>query len=153
MKFDKGVLLSKMLVFATNHHAGQFDKGNVPYILHPLAVMQLLSSEDEELQCVALGHDIVEDCSVTYDELRQEGFTDRIINGIRALTKIPGESYSEYQEKVQACPDAILVKIADLRHNTDITRLKGVEAKDLARAERYWKFYVLLLQKKGELNL
>lgn len=148
MKFDKGSLLSKMLVFATNAHAGQFDKGSTPYILHPVAVMQLLNSEDEELQCIALGHDVVEDCGVTYQELEELGFTQRIIFGIRSLTKIPGETYQQYQNKVKANDDAILVKIADIRHNTDITRLKGVEPKDLARVERYFKFYMDLQQVK-----
>lgn len=141
----KGELLNKMLVFATNQHAGQFDKGGNPYILHPLAVMQLLASDDEELQCIALGHDLVEDTKVTYAQLRTEGFTNRIIDGIKALTKVPGEEYDEYKVKVKANSDAIKVKIADLRHNTDITRLKGIEAKDIARMERYFKFYTELM--------
>ena len=144
MSFKKGELLSKMLVLSTNRHAGQFDKGGNPYILHPLAVMQMDPTFDEEQQCIALGHDTVEDCGVTYAELRELGFTERIINGIRCLTKIPGETYEEYKEKVKSNPDAIKVKIADLRHNTDIRRLKGVSAKDMARMERYFHFYMEL---------
>ncbi len=142
--FKKGELLNKMLVLVTNRHANQFDKGGNPYILHPIAVMHLLENADEEQQCIALGHDMVEDCGVTYAELREMGFTDRIIEGIRCLTKVPGETYDEYKNKVKSNPDSIKVKIADLRHNTDIRRLKGVSEKDMARMEKYFHFYMEL---------
>ena len=145
----KGELLSKMLVLATNRHAGQFDKGGKPYILHPLAVMHLMDDADEEQQCIAVGHDVVEDCGVTYSELRELGFTNRIIEGIRCLTKIPGESYEEYKEKVKSNPDAVKVKKADLTHNTRIERLKGVTPKDMARMERYFHFYMELVALEG----
>lgn len=140
----RGELLNKMLVLATTRHAGQFDRGGNPYILHPLKVMYYLKSDDEELQCIALAHDLVEDTDTTYVELREMGFTERIIQGIAALTKIPGETYDEYKTKVKANPDAIKVKMADLRHNTDIRRLKGVTEKDLARVEKYHRFYMEL---------
>ena len=148
--FKKGGMLSKMLVIATNAHHNQFDKGGSPYILHPLAVMYLLDNPDEEQQCMAIGHDIVEDCGITYQELREAGITERIIKGIQSLTKVPGETYEEYKEKVKANPDAIKVKIADLTHNTDVRRLKGVSPKDMARMERYFHFYMELvnLQRK-----
>ena len=58
-----------------------------------------------------------------------------------ALTKIPGESIAEYKAKVKSNPDAIIVKMADLRHNADVRRLKGVTEKDLARMKYYQKFY------------
>jgi len=75
----KGQLLNKMLVLATNSHADQYDKGGNPYILHPLKVMHYLKTDDVELQCIALGHDIIEDTKVTYADLRDQGFTARII--------------------------------------------------------------------------
>lgn len=143
--FKKGEMLNKMLVLATNSHAGQFDKGGAPYILHPLAVMYGMKTDDEELQCIALGHDIVEDCGVTYTQLKALGFTDRIIEGIKCLTKVPGEEYEEYKLKVKSNPDSVLVKISDLTHNTQISRLKGVSPKDMARMERYFHFYLELV--------
>jgi (p)ppGpp synthase/HD superfamily hydrolase len=143
-KMKRGEMLNKMLVLATNRHAGQFDKGGNPYILHPLKVMYYLKSNDEELQCIALAHDLVEDTDTTYDELREMGFTERVIQGIAALTKVPGETYDQYKDRVKANPDAIKVKMADLRHNTDIRRLKGVTEKDLARIEKYQRFYLEL---------
>lgn len=148
--FKKGELLNAMLVLAVNSHSGQFDKGGKPYILHPLAVMYMLGTDDEELQCIALGHDIVEDCGVTYIQLRELGFTERIIEGIRCLTKIAGESYDEYKAKVKSNPDAVKVKICDLRHNTDVRRLKGIRPKDIARMERYFQFYMELINIEGE---
>lgn len=140
----RGELLNKMLVLATTRHAGQFDRGGNPYILHPLKVMYYLKSNDEELQCIALAHDLVEDTDTSYTELREMGFTERIIQGIAALTKTPGETYDEYKLRVKANPDAVKVKMADLRHNTDVRRLKGVTDKDLARMEKYHRFYLEL---------
>jgi (p)ppGpp synthase/HD superfamily hydrolase len=143
----KGTQLNQMLVLATGAHADQYDKGGNPYILHPLKVMHYLKSEDEELQCIALGHDIIEDTNVTYADLRKAGFSDRIIDGIRTLTKVPGETYDEYKERVFENRDAMLVKMADLRHNTDIRRLKGVSEKDIARVAKYHMFYLEIQEK------
>jgi len=135
-------MLDKMLLIATNAHHGQFDKGGAPYILHPLKVMHYLKSDDEELMCMALGHDVIEDTNVTYKDLRDEGISDRVIDGIRAVTKQPGQTLEEYKAVVFANPDAMRVKMADLRHNSDIRRLKGVTEKDIARIAKYHLFYM-----------
>lgn len=111
--------------------------------------MYLLGDSDEELQCIAIGHDLVEDCGVTYVQLRELGMTERIIDGIRCLTKIPGETHDEYKAKVKSNADSIKVKKADLTHNTDIRRLKGVTPKDMARMEKYFHFYLELCQLDG----
>jgi (p)ppGpp synthase/HD superfamily hydrolase len=138
----RGEMLAKMLLMATNAHAGQFDRGGAPYILHPLKVMHYLKSDDEELQCIALGHDIIEDTATTYKDLRDAEFTERIIVAIDALTKRLGETYEEYKVRVFANRDAMKVKLCDLRHNTDIRRLKGVRDKDLERMAKYQRFYL-----------
>jgi hypothetical protein len=140
-EMKKGVMLAKMLVIATNAHAGQYDKGGLPYILHPLKVMHYLKSDDEELQCIALGHDVIEDTDITYKYLRDEGMSERVIAGIRGMTKVPGQTYEEYKEGVFANIDSMKAKKADLRHNSDIRRLKGVTDKDVARIAKYMKFY------------
>ena len=141
---EQKILLSKMLVFVTNKHDGQFDKGGNPYILHPLKVMHYLKTDDIELMCIALGHDVIEDTDATYQDLHNLGMTARIINGIRALTKVPGQTYEEYKEAVFANSDAMKVKLSDLRHNSDIRRLKGkiVTEKDVARMVKYQTFYL-----------
>jgi (p)ppGpp synthase/HD superfamily hydrolase len=142
-------MLSKMLVLATNAHAGQTDKAGKPYILHCLKVMHYLKSEDEELMCIALGHDIIEDTKVTYVDLWSQGYSARIIEGIRALTKQRGQTYDEYKHQVFANKDAMRVKMCDLRHNSDIRRLKGITEKDVARIAKYHQFY---LEIKERLN-
>lgn len=147
---NKGEMLNKMLVLATNRHAGQFDKGGNPYILHPLKVMYYLKSDDEELQCIALAHDLVEDTDTTFTELRELGFSERVIAGIDAVTKRRGETYEEYKARVKANPDAVDVKMCDLRHNSDIRRLKGVTEKDIARAAKYHAFYLELKMLKAQ---
>jgi len=143
-------MLSKMLVLTTLAHDGQFDKGGKPYILHPLKVMHYLKSDDEELNCIALGHDLVEDTKTTYQFLRDNGFSERVINGIATLTKVPGETFDEYKKRVKSNPDAVLVKMQDLRHNSDIRRLKGVTQKDIERIEKYHKFYLELKELNGK---
>ena len=137
-----GELLSNMLVFATNKHSGQYDKAGLPYILHPLKVMHYLKTDDEELQAIAVGHDVIEDTDATYQDLINIGMTQRVIDGIRALTKIPGETLNDYKQRVFANNDAMLVKLKDLRHNSDIRRLKGVTEKDIARTVKYHTFYM-----------
>lgn len=150
----RGDLLNAMLVMAVNNHAGQFDRGRNPYILHCIAVMQNVQEmhpgTDEELLCIALGHDLPEDTKVTFAELREVGMTTRIIEGIRCLTKMPGESYEEYQEKVMSNYDSVIVKKADIRHNMDLRRLKGVTDKDIDRSAKYQRFYVKLDAKQAE---
>ena len=138
----KGEMLDKMLVICTNAHHGQYDKGGRPYILHPLRVMSFLKTDDEELQCIALGHDVIEDTKTTYRDLTEAGISQRVQAGIRALTKVPGETYDEYKERVFASKDAMMVKMCDLRHNSDIRRLKGVTEKDIARIAKYHEFFL-----------
>lgn len=142
-----GEMLSNMLVMATNAHAGQFDRGGKPYILHVLKVMHYLKTDDEELQCIAVGHDIIEDTKTTYSELREAGMSERVIAGITALTKMPGQTLEEYKEGVFANRDAMLVKMCDLRHNSDIRRLKGITQKDIERMQKYHQFYLELKER------
>jgi len=137
----KGEELSTMILLAVNGHSGQFDRGGNPYILHTLKVMHYLKSDDEALQAMAVGHDLIEDTKTTYKDLRDAGISERVIDGIRALTKVPGQTLEEYKEAVFANVDAMRVKLADLRHNSDIRRLKGVTEKDIARIAKYMQFY------------
>lgn len=140
----KGEMLSKMISLATERHAGQFDKGGRPYILHPLTVMHRLRTDDEELQCIAVGHDLLEDTVTTSRELCDLGFNARVVNAIITLTRLPETPYETYKRAVKFNPDAVRVKIEDLRHNSDIRRLKGVTEKDVARMVRYHEFYLEL---------
>jgi len=146
---ERGEMLSKMLVLATNKHHGQYDRGGVPYILHPLKVMHYLRTDDEELQCIALGHDLIEDTDTTYQELKDLGFSDRVIAGIKHMTKVPGETQDEVMIRICSNKDAMLVKLCDLRHNSDIRRLKGITEKDTKRIAKYHKMFMEI---KGRLK-
>lgn len=141
---EPGQMLSEMLTLVAARHKGQFDKAGKPYVLHVLKVMHYLRSDDAELNCIALGHDLVEDTGITFDTLYQMGFTTRIINGIRALTKMPGETEREQLTKVLTNVDACKVKLQDLRHNSDIRRLKGLNEKDFARMQKYHRWYIII---------
>lgn len=138
----RGELLDKALLIATNAHHGQFDKGGAPYILHPLKVMHYLKSVDEELMAMALLHDVVEDTNTTFVDLEAAGMTPRVIAALRVLTKQRGQTLGEYKEAIFSNVDAMMVKMADLRHNSDIRRLKGVTEKDIARMAKYHTFYL-----------
>ena len=140
-------MLSAAIHVATNSHHGQFDKGGNPYILHPFAVMGLLEVVDEELQCMALLHDVVEDTRITYQELRDAGMSDRVLEAVKVLTKQRGQSYEEYKTAVFSSRDAMIVKMADLTHNTDIRRLKGVSQKDIERMTKYHTFFLEIKSK------
>ena len=140
-------MLSEAIVIATIAHNGQLDKGGNPYILHPLKVMHYLRDADEELQCVAVLHDVIEDTNVTFNDLRTANISERVIDAVRALTKMPGEGLDEYKARVFANKDAMRVKMADLRHNTDIRRLKGVTEKDIQRTVKYQQFYTELKER------
>lgn len=140
----KGEMLSKMLRLTTERFDGVYDQGGNPYILHCLKVMHYIRSDDEELQCIALGHDLIEDTNVTDSDLLIMGFTTRVTDGIIALSKIKGESSEAYLNRVKSNKDAVKVKLADLRHNSDIRRLKGIREKDIKRMIKYHEMYLEL---------
>jgi guanosine-3',5'-bis(diphosphate) 3'-pyrophosphohydrolase len=142
-----GELLGNFIAFAANAHSGQFDKAGKPYILHVLAVLYGLKTEDEELQCIAVGHDLFEDTKTTVEDLLTLGATERIILGIMCLTKQNGESYDTYVNKVLSNVDSMKVKQSDLRHNSDITRLKGITQKDIDRMAKYMALFTKIEQK------
>ena len=146
----KGEMLSQAIHIATTAHHGQFDKGGVSYILHPLKVLHYLKTDDEELQCIAMLHDVIEDTKVTYCDLIEIGISLRVIAAVKCLTKQPGQTPEEYKAAVFSNKDAMLVKLCDLRHNSDIRRLKGVTEKDLDRMAKYHRFYLEIQSKLTE---
>jgi guanosine-3',5'-bis(diphosphate) 3'-pyrophosphohydrolase len=135
------LLLARAIQFAADKHASQVDKGGNAYILHPLRMMMRLRTSDPELMAIAVLHDVVEDCDVSFDELRAIGMTERVVTGVRALTRQAGETYEQFIERLACSPDALLVKREDLRDNSDLTRLRGVTEKDVARMQKYMRAF------------
>lgn len=125
------------------------DKGDRPYILHCLWVMSRVDQSDDELMAIAVLHDVVEDTDYTFETLREHGFSDRVIKALDCLTHRENEPYGNYIRRVATNSDAIKVKMADLRHNSDITRMKGLRDKDIKRIEKYHRAYSFLSQLNG----
>ena len=127
---------------ATKAHSGQVDKAGSPYIKHPLLVASAFS--DEPHIVVALLHDVVEDTDITLAQLTSYGFPSDIIQAIDAITRRQGESYTEYLTRVRANSIAREVKLADLRHNMDLSRISHPTQKDYTRLEKYKSAVALL---------
>lgn len=138
--------LATAIKIAVNAHDGQTDKAGKPYILHPLRIMQRLAHESEEVQVVAILHDVVEDTDVTFEEL-EKLFNKRVITALRFLTHDQDVSYENYIYALSMNEIATKVKLEDLKDNSDITRLKGVTEKDFKRMEKYHKAYTFLSRK------
>lgn len=138
-------LLSKAIVIATKAHDGQVDKGGSPYILHPLRVMFKMSSED--LKIVAVLHDVIEDTETMLYDLEGAGFTKEIIDAVECLTRRDNEGYMDFIKRCKGNRLALLVKLADLEDNSDISRIKNPTEKDYDRIKRYKKAINELLYK------
>lgn len=137
--------LNIALKLAAEYHDDQYDRGGNPYLLHVLKVMHYLKTDDEELNCIAVLHDIVEDTKVTLDDLKHH-FSPRVVSAVDCLTKKKGQTADQYLNTILSNKDAIRVKMCDLRHNMDIRRLKRsndghLSEKDLKRLEKYANMY------------
>ncbi len=130
-------LTKKATKIAFNAHKDQIDKSGLPYIFHPYHLAEQMN--DEVSVCVALLHDVVEDTEITFKDLKSLGIPDDIIDALKLLTHDQGIPYMEYIQKIKDSenPVAKVVKLADLRHNSDPTRLTEVDAKTKDRLEKY----------------
>ena len=114
-------LTKKALKICFNAHKDQVDKSGLPYVFHPFHLAEQMNSEDEV--CAALLHDVVEDTDITFEDLEKEGFNNKVIDDLKLLTHDDDTPYMEYVKKIKLNDIARKVKLADLKHNTDLTRL------------------------------
>jgi len=128
-------LLKCAMQIAENAHANQIDKAGQPYINHPIAVANKLNGEIEKI--VALLHDVVEDSATTLEDIRKAGFDEYVVKALDCITKRKGESYDDYLLRVKNNDIAKMVKLADLSHNMDMSRLPSLTDKDLERLKKY----------------
>ncbi|MCM0759955.1 HD domain-containing protein [Sporomusa sphaeroides DSM 2875] len=140
-------MLNKAFELAKTAHTGQVDKSGKPYILHPITVAGMVDTEEEKI--VALLHDVVEDTLVTLEELRHQGFSETIVAAVDVLTKRPGVDYADYIHQVKQNSLALTVKIADMTHNMDLSRIPNPTDKDYARIEKYKRALPELKIEKG----
>ncbi len=116
-------------------HRGRKDKAGAAYILHPLRVMLRMTAKDERI--AALLHDVVEDTEYTLEDLRKAGYSQKILRSLDHLTKRDGEEYEEFIKRVKRNPLARRVKIADLKDNLDLKRIKKPKKGDYKRMKKY----------------
>lgn len=137
------MLINKAIETAAKAHDGQADKAGQPYIYHPLRVM-LYAEGAENVKCAAALHDVMEDSDITEKALREMGFSEDIITALRLLTRREGQDYFEYVKNLKSNPIAKAVKLADLKDNMDMSRIKEPTERDLMRLEKYKKARALL---------
>lgn len=127
--------LERAIALAAKAHEGQTDKAGVAYILHPLRVMLLLETEAERI--VGVLHDVVEDTPITFEDLRAAGFTDEILAALDSVTRRDDEDYDAFVQRAGENPIGRQVKLADLKDNSDLSRITAPTEKDYARLEKY----------------
>lgn len=135
-------LTKKAMNIAFEAHKEQMDKSGVPYIFHPIHVAEQMT--DEYSTCAALLHDVVEDTDWTFEELEKEGFPKEVLDALKLLTHDDAVPYMEYIKAVKPNRIAKAVKLADLAHNSDMSRLDTVDAYAVRRAEKYKQAMQLL---------
>ena len=116
-------------------HKDQVDKSGLPYVFHPFHLAEQMT--DEATTVTALLHDVVEDTDYTLSDLRAMGFPDAAVDAVALMTHDPAVPYLDYVRKLKTNPVARAVKLADLRHNSDLSRLDTVDEKALQRVEKY----------------
>ena len=132
--------LERAIEIATEAHRGQKDKAGNEYIGHPLRVMAMGKTTEEKI--VGVLHDVIEDSTWTFEQLAAEGFSDKIIEALRCVTKLsPDEPYDKFIARIKHNPLAVAVKLNDLTDNMDIRRLPYLSDKDVKRLKKYLKAY------------
>lgn len=130
-------ILDEAIRIATKAHEGQTDKGGSSYIHHPLRVMSNVYSMEEKITAVL--HDVVEDTNISFYDLEHKGIPKVCIEALRLLTHDKDIPYMDYIKTISPNPIARAVKIADLKDNSDLSRLQNVKQKDIDRVDKYTK--------------
>lgn len=125
-------------------HKDQQDKSGLPYVFHPFHLAEQM--QDEVTCTVALLHDVVEDTDHTFDDLADMGFPPVVLEALRLLTHEESVPYMDYVRKIKQNPVAAAVKLADLQHNSDLSRMDAVTEQALIRREKYLQAIALLTE-------
>ena len=128
-------LTKKALKLSFAAHKDQLDKSGMPYIYHPFHVAEQM--ETEETVAVALLHDVIEDTDYTLEDLKAMGFPYSVTGALALMTHDDSVPYLDYVAKLKDDPIARAVKLADLRHNSDLSRIPDATQKDLDRVAQY----------------
>ena len=128
-------LTKKALKLSFEAHKNQVDKSGIPYVYHPFHLAEQMKTEETVI--VALLHDVVEDTDYTLEDIRAMGFPDSVVEALALLTHDKSVPYMDYVAKIKENPIAKAVKLADLKHNSDLSRLDIIDEKALKRVEKY----------------
>ncbi len=132
--------LEKAISIAVEAHKGQADKNNQPYILHVLRVMIAGKSDDEKI--LGALHDLIEKTDRTFEDLKAQGFNDKILDALICVTKKDeNEDYQAFIERIRTNNLAIKVKINDLSDHLDMKNMSEINEKDVSRFNKYLKAY------------
>ena len=142
-------LTKKALRLCYEAHRDQFDKGGMPYVFHPFHLAEQMETEETEI--VALLHDVAEDTDHTLQEIAGMGFPPSVVGALARLTHDKAIPYMEYIASIRSDPIARAVKLADLRHNSDLSRLEAADEKALRRVEKY-REAIRMLEESGKTN-
>lgn len=137
-------LTKKALRISFEAHKYQTDKIGMPYVYHPFHLAEQM--KDEYSTCVALLHDVVEDSETSLNDLIEEGFPKEVTDAIALMTHDERIPYMEYVAEIKNNPIARVVKLADLRHNSDLSRLDKIDEKTNERVKKYEQAILLLLE-------
>ena len=132
----------KALKLCFEAHKNQVDKSGMPYVFHPFHLAEQMKTEETTI--VALLHDVVEDSDYTLKDLSEMGFDKCVMEAIALMTHNDDTPYMDYVLAIKENPIAKAVKLADLRHNSDSSRLDVIDEKALTRREKYLKAIALL---------
>jgi (p)ppGpp synthase/HD superfamily hydrolase len=136
-------LTKKALKLCFDAHKEQVDKTGLPYVFHPFHLAEQMN--DEISTVCALLHDVIEDTEYTFSDLSEMGFPKEVIEVLRLLTHEGDVPYMEYVEKISHDPIATRVKLADLRHNSDVSRMDEMDEWAVKRNEKYLRAIDFLL--------
>ncbi len=123
-------------------HRDQVDKTGLPYVFHPFHLAEQMT--DEICVVCALLHDVVEDTDLTLEDLSRMGYPREVTEVLALLTHDAAVPYMDYVRRIAQHPVAKAVKIADLRHNSDLSRMDEIDEYALARTEKYKAALALL---------
>lgn len=137
-------LTKKALRISFEAHKYQTDKIGMPYVYHPFHLAEQM--KDEYSTCVALLHDVVEDSEASLNDLIEAGFPKEVTDAIALMTHDERVPYLEYVAEIKNNPIARVVKLADLRHNSDLSRLDKIDEKTNERVKKYEQAILLLLE-------
>lgn len=135
-------MTKKALKLSFEAHKEQLDKSGMPYVFHPFHLAEQMP--DEDCTVVALLHDVIEDTEYGVEDLQALGFSDTVLTALMLMTHEDDTPYLDYVAVLKANPIARTVKLSDLKHNSDLSRLSVVTDKDLQRVEKYKKAIHLL---------